>query len=492
MIQTKLKVNFALNVIGMTLPIGVMLITVPIYVAHIGAGRYGVLSIVWLLLGYFGFLDFGLSRAATNALAKLAHGPSIERTQTLVTALYLNLSLGILGALILYFVGSFLITRLLTMPNNLSAELQGVFPWIACMLPLALVAAVGRGSIEASENFLAVNLLDLAGVILGQVIPVLCAVFVGPTLTIVIPAAFIARATSVALMFAFIAKTERISIWRAFDKNRVKELVGFGAWVTVTNMIGPLLTSIDQIFVGSTLGVAAVAHYSVPMNLVNRSQIIATALARTLFPRMSRLGAEEAMQLAERGVISLAYAFGSICGPAIILGNAFMTLWMGETFASYAGPVFGILMIGAWINGVAFIPFELLQARGRPDLVAKIHALELVPFILILWFLLKQFGLAGAAVAWVLRVSIDALLLFGAAQFKFQHLIRITPALVIIFASYLMAQYVSDSMLWSTLLAGAMALVGLVATLIFDSTSRRMLYGLCGRLIATANQEGVL
>ena len=77
------------------------------------------------------------------------------------------------------------------------------------------------------------------------------------------------------------------------------------------------------------------------------------------------------MQLAERTAISLAYTLASICGPAIIVGDSFMTLWMGATFASHAGPVVEILMIGAWINGVAFIPFSLLQAQGRPDVVAK-------------------------------------------------------------------------------------------------------------------------
>ena len=486
LIQTNLKANFALNVIGMTIPIGVTLITVPIYFAHIGAERYGVLSIVWILLGYFGFLDFGLSRATTNALSKLAHRSVIERSGVLVTALCLNLLFGILGALILYLFGSILITHILSMSDALRSEVQGAFPWIACMLPLALVAAVGRGSIDAREHFLAINLLDLAGVILGQVIPVLCAVFINPTLTIVIPAVFSANAIFVALMFAFIARTERITI-RAFDRNRVKDLVGYGAWVSVTNVVGPLLTSIDQIFVGWRLGAAAVAHYSVPMNLVGRSQIIAGALGRTLFPRFSRLGTEDAMQLAERAVISLACAFGFICGPAIIFGNAFMILWMGPTFASHAGPVVEILMIGAWINGVAFIPFSLLQGQGRPDLVAKIHALELLPFIAILWYLLQRFGLPGAAMAWVLRVSIDALLIFGAAKFNFRHLARATPALALLLASYPIARVAADSVVWSAVLAGAMAIVTAVAAIMFDKTIRQMLWTLLSRLMMQTN-----
>ena len=117
---------------------------------------------------------------------------------------------------------------------------------------------VGRGSIEARENFLAVNLLDLAGIILGQVIPVLCAVFLSPALTLVIPAAFIARAISVAIMFAFIARTEELSGVRGFDPNIVKELLVRCLGQCRKRAVGPILASVDQLFVGSTLGAAAV------------------------------------------------------------------------------------------------------------------------------------------------------------------------------------------------------------------------------------------
>src|SRR5271156_5827936 len=103
-----LKTNFAINVFGAIVPLAVALVTVPIYVRHIGDARYGILSIVWVLLGYFGFLDLGLSRASANALGKLRFAPRSERARVLITALYLNIGLGLLGSAVIFLAGGFL------------------------------------------------------------------------------------------------------------------------------------------------------------------------------------------------------------------------------------------------------------------------------------------------------------------------------------------------------------------------------------------------
>jgi O-antigen/teichoic acid export membrane protein len=470
----------------MAAPVVIALVTIPIYVTYIGLARYGVLSIVWILLGYFGLLDFGLSRASANALAKLVHASQSERARVVVTALHLNLWLGAAGGTVLYFGGGLLLQQMLGASDALHAEIEAALPWIAAMLPLAMLTGVGRGAIESRENFLAVNVLDLAGMALGQTLPIIFAVVVGPSLAIVIPAAFLARAASTGMTLVFVARVENISTLRVLDRARMRELMGFGAWVSVTNVVGPLLTSIDQLLIGSTLGAAAVAHYAVPMSLATRSLIIAGALSRTLFPRFSRLEPKDAKELAVRSVVSLGYCLGAICGPAIILCGSFMTLWMGVDFATWSAPVMELLMVGAWVNGLAFIPFSLLQGQGRPDVAAKLHVLEFIPFIVVLWVLLHQYGLMGAALAWTARVATDAALMLHAARIRMRELLRLSPVMVLVAGAYTIAQPYDVAPLWS-LLAAVCVLVGVaVCAAVFDVTSRQMLLALRGRLIAAA------
>ena len=54
------------------------------------------------------------------------------------------------------------------------------------------------------------------------------------------------------------------------------------------------------------------------------------------------------------------------------LGRASIRLWAAK-------------FVEAWINGLAFIAFTLLQGQGWPDVIGELHVIELVPFLAILW-----------------------------------------------------------------------------------------------------------
>jgi O-antigen/teichoic acid export membrane protein len=93
-----------------------------------------------------------------------------------------------------------------------------------------------------------------------------------------------------------------------------------------------------------------------------------------------------------------------------------MNWWLGAETAKPMIIISQIIFFGIWINGIAYIPYALLQAQGRPDIVAKFHALELVPFLAVLAAFVYYAGLPGAAMAWTFRVAIDAILLLWASK----------------------------------------------------------------------------
>ena len=165
--MTGLKSKFFINVGGALIGIVITLATVPLYISHIGESRYGILSLVWIMLGYLGFLDFGLSRATANSLAKMGDAPAKERSGVFMTALFINAALGSLGGLVIYFGGGYILTTTHDLAPALRQEIQSVMPYIGPMLPLALLSGVGIGALEARERFLIANVLQISSNALG-------------------------------------------------------------------------------------------------------------------------------------------------------------------------------------------------------------------------------------------------------------------------------------------------------------------------------------
>jgi O-antigen/teichoic acid export membrane protein len=434
--------NLVYNVFGALLPLITSLGTVPFYIHQIGLARYGVVTISWVLLGYFGFLDFGLSRASANALAKLGTSSARERSPVLVTAFCCNLGLGLFGGIILYAVGHLVLLHLVKVPGSLMGETSAAYPWMAAMLPLGMLSGVATGALESRERFLTSNMLSSFGTMSGQVIPLVCAYAIGPSLEVVIPATLLSRLLAVSLSYAVVIRSE----WplSLFDVDLVwmRKLFGYGSWVSVSSILNPLLDTSNQLIVGAMLGAAAVASFSIPMTLAVRSQVFATALARTLFPRNSRVSQAEADENTRNATTSLAYGFGMICAPAIFLSGPFLRLWVGSRFAFESEAVAQIVMVGAWSNGVAFIPYGLIQARGKPHITAKVGLVEIVPFLLLLWLFISTMGLAGAAWAWTIRVTLNCGALLWLSGCFNRDVWRLAPSLVLMCLALAIARLV--------------------------------------------------
>jgi O-antigen/teichoic acid export membrane protein len=469
-----LKRNFVVNLLSPMTRIVVALVTVPIYLHHIGDARYGVMSIVWVLLGLFGFLDLGLSRAVTNALAKLRDAPQAHRARVLLTTFCLNLGIGLIGGVVLYLFGGFLLKYFISVPDALSSEVSRALPWIACLLPLTLISAAGAGALESRELFLLVNSLQIVTMTLAQVAPVVAAVFVSPSLTVVIPTAAVAQALGAIAILAVAYRLEGPFSLRAVDWGEARKLLGYGGWMFATNVLYPAIASADQFIIGSVMGVASVAHYGVPMSLVQRSAAIPVAFGRTLFPRMSSLSGDAAHALGTRALSTMAYGFAAICAPAIILSSTFFRYWIGPDFAAVAAPVAQVLFPGMWMGALSLVGFTLLQSQGRADVTGKLNIIEFLPFVGILWSLTVTFGIVGAAAAWSLRCTVDASVMLWLSGMKRGDFLLLLPPAALLLVSLVMARFLDSSILINFPVAAFIGAASFVLGYLFSEDWRRL------------------
>ena len=408
--------NTLYNLLGRIAPLGVSLVTVPLYLHAIGEARYGVLAIIWLFTGYFGVFEMGLSRASAYHLARQHDEAPAVRSTTFWTALWLNLSFGLLGAVVLYAAAQPVFTHFFQMSETMRRSVLASLPWIAAALPLGTLGGVLAGALEARERFAYMNLIGVFNTALTQIGPLLVAIFISPELTWLIPAVVIARAAGLLLQFVGVWRFLPILPSALFDRARARALFTYGGWISISNIVGPMLVTFDRMLIGAMMNVQAVTYYTVPYNLVNRVSILPGALSISLFPRFSRTESGKGKQLAERGLHLIMAVMTPITVIGITLLPLFLTHWISPEFSRHGSMAGMILLVGIWINGLAFIPYGLLQGQGRPDITAKLHLLELPFFLLLLWGGIHWLGLPGAALAWSLRVAVDALLLLYFAR----------------------------------------------------------------------------
>jgi len=412
--------NTVLNFIGQVAPLPVSIAATPYMIRHLGPDRFGLLALVWVVIGYFALFDLGLGPATTKFVAELLGKGGVEKLPAFVwTAVATESGTGVVAGILLAAASPMLVHRLLKIPPSLHTEALWVFLTLAASFPVTFATGSLRGVLAASQRF---DLLITIGIplgILNALVPAgaLALGFhlpgIAALLVLCAAAAFAAHAFFCVRLYPTLARG------CAFTCSLVRPLLGFGGWVTVSSIVNPVLVYFDRFLLGALLSIAAVGFYTPPYMISTKLAIIAGSLGVTLFPAFSTsAGRGDSRWISSAWVRSIKYLLLIVGPPALVLlffARPILALWVGARFAAEGTAVLQILAAGALVNSLATVPYNLLQALGRPDLTAKFHLLEVPIHVAFAWLCVAQFGLTGAAFAWTARVTIDLLLLTLAA-----------------------------------------------------------------------------
>jgi O-antigen/teichoic acid export membrane protein len=409
--------NTALNFLGYAIPLLVAVFTIPLVIHWLGKERFGILSLIWVVFGYFGIFDFGLGLSTTKFVAEaLGKGETEKIPEYLWTAVIIQTVFGLIGTLILMLITPFLVQRILSIPAIFFSETRSAFYIMAVSLPFILVSVSLRGALEAARRFDLVNAVKVPSSIATYLAPLIGMVFdlKLPGIVLLLGAS---RILTLLVWAALCSKI--IPGFRkrpVLHRQTISSLVRFGGWVSVSNVIGPVLTYLDRFLIGTLLSIEAVSYYTAPYEVITRLGIIPGSILMTLFPAFSTLkgrdGRTETRELFYRSVKYLLIVMGLILVTTTVLARVILKLWLGEGFARSSTPVFQILSVGFLASAMAYVPFGLLLGIGRADLPAKFQMIELCVYVPLLWVLIRAWGIVGAASAWAIRVWLDMTFLF--------------------------------------------------------------------------------
>jgi O-antigen/teichoic acid export membrane protein len=201
----------------------------------------------------------------------------------------------------------------------------------------------------------------------------------------------------------------------------LRDLVQTGGWVTVSNVVSPVMATLDRFLVAHLVSLAAAGYYATAQQVGNQLVMLPASLAAVLFPVFASgtsVGGRESGRLYATTMRWVAVSLAPIIVLVIFVAGPILRLWLGPAFADNILLPLKILAVGALVNGLAQIPFSALQGSGHARLTALSHLVELPIYLGIVIVLTRQYGIVGTAMAWTGRVLLDFALLATAARWS--------------------------------------------------------------------------
>ena len=416
-----IRKNTLWNLVGTGAPFILGALTIPYLIRESGVEVFGVLTLVWVLIGYFSLFDFGLGRALTQDIAKKLAEDKVDEVPNIINlGMLLVLVAGVLGAIILAVISFTWGVNWLGVSLPLQSDVRVSLLIAALGIPFATATSGLRGILEAYQEFGKVNVLRVLLGLANFGMPALTVMAFGPELKWMVCSLVFSRIiVFIAHVICVRQKTSFFWISPRKHSKDVAELASFGSWMTLSNIISPLMVTGDRFVVSSIVGASLVAYYTVPFEILIRFLVLPAALTAAIFPKLSALLATdrlEALQLFKRSVSFIALVMLVVCSVAALLAYTGISFWLGSDFAEHSWYLASVMALGILFNSIAQVPHAVVQAAGNAKGTAIVHLIEFCIYFPLLYVSVKTFGLTGAVIVWVGRAFVDMLLMFALSQ----------------------------------------------------------------------------
>lgn len=374
----------------------------PIVVNHLGNVYYGVWTIVSQFTGYLWLFDFGVRESVVKHVAQYhATSDSKELEATVRTAISIY---SVVSAVALCAV------------TALSIALPFVFIIPADAIDTARTTAFLSGATVALSfltNVFVGVLMGLQRTYLATRFGLLLAIIRAVAMwALLINGYGIVGLSSVQLLIALASGgyayylCTRLLPGMSFapiraSRERVTAALNYGKYVLLANIGDKIIFASDAVVAGVFLPVGSLVPYAIAGTLISHMRGVVMAMASVLNPLASRLHAEEGNKFLGDVVCAGAKAAMitglPICLGFVVLGEAFVRLWMGEANAVLAGRILQVLGIGFIVGLPYFTMSGVLHGLGRHRIVAHLRLAEAAANLALSVALVGPVGLLGIA-----------------------------------------------------------------------------------------------
>ncbi|MEJ5258581.1 MAG: oligosaccharide flippase family protein [Anaerohalosphaeraceae bacterium] len=185
------------------------------------------------------------------------------------------------------------------------------------------------------------------------------------------------------------------------DLEKLKPLWTFGKWITLSGILGFLLSHGDDLVVGKMLGVAALGFYGMAYKISNLPTTeITNVLLQVAFPAYSKLQDDPVrLQQAYFKMVSVAAAATFwFSGLIFLCAEDIVLLLLGEKWRPII-PCIRVLSLWGCVRPLGATSGSVFLSRGKPSYQGWTQAVKLILMAALIYPLTRMYGFTGTGMA---------------------------------------------------------------------------------------------
>ncbi len=410
----KISRNITANYFGVIGQIIIAFFLSPFLVHTLGDTRYGIWTIVAALSGYMSLLDLGIASALTRYVAQYHHKNDALKINEIINSslfLFLAIAFAIMALSPLVAYG---------MVNMLSFDIQMVdivstlVIIVSFDVSIFVIAGIFRGAFGGFQRFDIINIARISSMLYKSLAFYL---FLSEDYGLLAMGYISISANLLTVLFYYWRIKKSYSFiqfnYKFINKNNISIVFHYSKFVFIAMLAQQFLYYSSSFVISYYISVAAVTYYTIPWTLSEYVKQLCIAISRTYTPAFSELESAD-----NHAGIYHHYILGTkivliisnlLCIGILILGYAFISIWMGEKYAEVASPLLPIMLITLYFFTPQLISYALLKSLNKHQQYSNMSILVSVLSLILSIILAQTHGLTGVA----LGSAIPQIIFFG-------------------------------------------------------------------------------
>jgi O-antigen/teichoic acid export membrane protein len=402
------------RVLNPVLNIVVGLFMIPFVIGSIGDRWYGLWILVAHLVGYYGFLELGISTANERFIARaLGQQDDDEIGRVFNSSLFLFTIVGFFSLLISIII-ALISSRFVHDPAEIPI-FRGVILLIGIDMAISFPARAFFGFLYAHVRYDIVNIFGISKLLVRTALFVyfLSRGFGIISMAIITLGVDIMQYSITALYTLKKHPSARLKFFY-YSKETIRTLLGYSIYSFISNVAKQLRFHISSFVITAFLGLALVPHFNIGARIAGYYLLVITNAVALMKPVFSSLeGRGDFDQIRDKYIftVKLNTIFSVFIGGSLLIyGKAFIARWMGADYMD-SWDVLLVLTIGMIFNTIQITPVTLLYGISKHKFYSIVMVIEGVANILLSIILIRKYGIVGVAFGTTIPMLITSILI---------------------------------------------------------------------------------